>query len=92
MFSCLILGIIDMLIAAGEYSYHFTTPFGCDSIDSLSLHVHQTYLFRDTVTICADETPYSWEGIKDIYTTNEYIKHLQTHDGYDSTHIRYSDL
>ena len=62
------------------------------SIDSLSLHVHQTYLFRDTVTICADETPYSWEGIKDIYTTNEYIKHLQTHDGYDSTHIRYVEV
>ena len=79
----------ELLNATGEYSYHFTTPFGCDSIDSLSLRVHQTYLFRDTVTICADETPYSWEGIKDIYTTNEYIKHLQTHDGYDSTLIRY---
>ena len=82
----------ELLNATGEYSYHFTTPFGCDSIDSLSLHVHQTYLFRDTVTICADETPYSWEGIKDIYTTNEYIKHLQTHDGYDSTHIRYVEV
>lgn len=71
------------------YSYTFTTAFGCDSVDFLTLHVHQTYLYRDTVTICASETPYEWEGIKDIYTTNEYVKNLRTHDGYDSTLIRY---
>lgn len=79
----------DTLIAAGEYSYRFITRFGCDSIDSLSLRVHQTYLYRDTIEICQSETPYEWEGIKDIYTTNEYIKYLQTHDGYDSTRVRF---
>ena len=79
----------EMLYASGEYVYHFTAATGCDSIDSLSLRIHQTYLYRDTVTICASETPYEWEGIKDIYTTDEYVKNLQTHDGYDSTHVRY---
>ena len=74
------------------YTYTFTSTHGCDSIDSLTLHVHQTYLYRDSVVICSDETPYSWEGITDIYTTNEYIKTLRTHDGYDSTHVRYVEV
>jgi len=79
----------ELLNATGEYVYRFITGYGCDSIDSLSLRVHQTYIYRDTVTICSNETPYEWEGIKDIYTTGEQIKYLQTHDGYDSTLIRY---
>ena len=80
------------LDGGGEYSYHFTTRFGCDSVDSLSLRVHQTYLYRDSVRICASETPYEWEGIKDIYTTGEYTKYLQTHDGYDSIRVRYIEV
>ena len=79
----------DTLRATGGYTFHFTNSYGCDSIDSLSLTIHQTYLYRDTVTICQDQTPYSWEGIKDIYRTGEYVKYLQTHDGYDSTHVRF---
>ena len=74
------------------YTYTFTSAHGCDSIDSLTLHVHQTYLYRDSITICASETPYTWEGITDIYTTNEYVKHLRTHDGYDSIHVRYIEV
>ena len=79
----------DTLYAAGEYVYHFQSSHGCDSIDSLSLRVHTTYLFRDTVTICSDQTPYTWYDKQDIYETGEYIKHFQTHDGYDSTYVRY---
>ena len=82
----------DTLRASGEYAYYFTSRFGCDSIDSLSLRVHQTYLYRDTVRICASETPYEWQGIKDIYTTDEYTKYLQTHDGYDSILVRYVEV
>ena len=82
----------QQLDASGEYAYHFSASTGCDSIDSLSLRVHQTYLYRDTITICADQTPYEWEGIKDIYTSGDYTKHLQTHDGYDSTLVRHIDV
>ena len=82
----------DTLMATGEYVYYFTSRFGCDSIDSLSLRVHQTYLYRDSVRICADETPYEWQGIKDIYVTDEYTKYLQTHDGYDSILVRYVEV
>ncbi len=77
----------DTLYAAGEYTFHFTNSYGCDSIDSLSLRVHATYLYRDSIQICQSETPYTWEGITDIYETGEYTKRLQTHDGYDSTRV-----
>ena len=77
----------DTIRATGEYVFRFTNAFGCDSIDSLSVRVHQTYLYRDSVQICQSETPYAWEGILDIYETGEYTKHLQTHDGYDSTRV-----
>lgn len=89
----------ETLRAAGEYSYRFATPTGCDSIDSLSLRIHPTYLFRDTVTICTSETPYTWYNAdrtvvfkEGIYTTDTYVKHLQTHDGYDSTYVRYVNV
>ena len=80
----------DSLYAEGEYVYHFTSSYGCDSIDSLSLRIQQTYLFRDTVQICASETPYTWGEKKDIYTTGEYIQYFRTHDNMaDSTHVRF---
>ncbi|MBR3408321.1 MAG: hypothetical protein IKG86_05730, partial [Paludibacteraceae bacterium] len=79
----------DTLYASGEYTYHFHSDYSCDSIDSLSLRIHTTYLFRDTVQICQSETPYTWFDRQDIYETGEYTKHFQTHDGYDSTYVRY---
>ena len=79
----------DTLRAAGEYSYTFIAKNGCDSIDWLTLQIHPTYIFTDTVTICQRETPYTWFDKQDIYETGVYTKHLQTHDGYDSTYVRY---
>ncbi len=86
----------DTLYAAGEYRFVFESAFGCDSIDSLSLRVHATYQYHDTVSICYNETPYTWYNEdrtkiykKDIYETGSYTAYLQTQDGYDSTLIRY---
>ena len=84
------------ILASGEYRYVMPSVLGCDSIDSLSLRIHKTYIFRDTVTICSSETPYTWYNAdsteifkNDIYVTDTYYKHLQTHDNYDSTYIRF---
>ncbi len=86
----------DSLYAAGRYGYRYESSFGCDSIDSLTLVIHPTYLFKDTVTICYDQTPYTWYNAdqtqifqEGIYETGTYIKRLQTHDLYDSTYVRY---
>ncbi len=86
----------DSLYAAGRYGFRYESAFGCDSIDSLTLVIHPTYLFKDTVTICYDQTPYTWYNAdqteifqESIYETGTYIKRLQTHDLYDSTYVRY---
>ncbi len=86
----------DSLYAAGRYGYRFPTQYGCDSIDSLTLVIHPTYEFHDTVTICYNETPYTWYNAdssevfkNDIYTTGTYYKYLQTKDLYDSIYVRY---
>ena len=80
----------DTLYADGTYIHRFESQYGCDSIDTLHLFIHQQYLFRDTVQICSDETPYEWGNKKDIYTTGEYIQNFRTADGMaDSTHVRY---
>ena len=86
----------DSFYAAGEYRFIMPSVAGCDSIDSLTLRIHKTYVFRDTVTICSSETPYTWYNDdstqiykNDIYETGTYYKHLQTQDHYDSTYIRF---
>ena len=92
----------DSISAEGRYGYTFHSEYGCDSIDSIRLVVHPTYLFKDTITICTSETPYTWYNVdengdstlfqKAIYETGQYIKNLQTHDGYDSTYMRFINV
>ena len=79
----------DSLYAEGGYAYKMESDYGCDSIDSVTLKIHPTYLYKDTITICSNETPYTWEGIKDIYETGTFTKKLKTQDGYDSTLVRH---
>ena len=83
----------DLLNGTGEYTYHFTTPFGCDSVDSLSLRVHRTYLIQDdTIRICSDQTPYTWHDYTNIAASGFYTYYGQTHDGYDSIHTVYIEV
>lgn len=75
------------LYASGNYSCHMTSIHGCDSIDSLTLVVHQTYrIADDDINICRDETPYTWHGLTNITNTGDYTFTALTHDGYDSIH------
>ena len=83
------------ILSEGQFEYIFKTRFGCDSIDSLTLVVHDDYLYRDSVIICKDEVPYTWQGedgtiYRDgIYESGEYAYTLRRADGHsDSTLIR----
>lgn len=82
----------DSLYASGRYGFRYPTTYGCDSIDSLTLFVHPTYVFHDSVTICYSETPYTWFDKQDIYETGTYTKRFLTTYGYDSTYIRYVEV
>ena len=83
----------DSLYIAGEYSRRLPNIHGCDSIDSLSLFIHQTYnILLDTITICHDQVPYTWEDKNEIRESDFYTFKTQTHDGYDSIRTVYIEV
>ncbi len=71
--------------SAGLFTYtnSGTTIHGCDSVVTLQLKVNPTYAVNDSLTICASELPYTWNGVlfteAGIQTTT-----LQTVNGCDS--------
>ncbi len=85
---------IDYLSMPGEYGRVLPNIHGCDSIDSLILRIHDNYVFRDTITICSDATPYTWYGPdhtvykSDIYDSGDYVRRWRTANGFgDSTRM-----
>ena len=80
----------DSLYASGKYFYRNESVFGCDSIDELTLQIHNTYNFHDTVILCQSELPYTWRDRsgrimqENIELAGTYQKFLQTKDHYDS--------
>ena len=77
----------DSLYAAGGYSRTLKNIHGCDSIDSLTLYIHNTYKFVEEFHICERQTPYTWQNRNDITESGTYIYNPRTHDGYDSIYI-----
>ena len=75
------------LYAGGKYEYIFNSQYQCDSIDSLTLYIHNTYKFTEEITICERETPYEWHNRNDITESGTYIYNPRTQDGYDSIYI-----
>ena len=83
----------QILYATGEYEFRMPNIYGCDSIDSLHLFIHPTYNIReDTITICQNETPFTWQDRDDIITSGDYTFHTLTVDGYDSTRVVYIEV
>lgn len=50
------------LISAGNYTYLTTNAYGCDSIAYLTLSVLPNATSNNTLSICANQTPYVWNG------------------------------
>ena len=78
---------VDSLYATGKYGFRFKSALACDSIDSLNLVVHNTYLFTEEFTICERQTPYSWQNQPAITQSGTYYYNPRTKDGYDSIYI-----
>ena len=69
--------------AAGTYVDSLTTATGCDSVATLILVVNPVLTSTDSVTICANNLPYTWNGT--IYTAaGTYVDSLTTVTGCDS--------
>ena len=48
---------------AGTQSVTLPTVDGCDSTVAMTLMVNPTYSVNDTTVVCANELPYSWNGL-----------------------------
>ena len=73
------------LTTSGVYTDSLQTVSGCDSVYTLTLTVNPTYSFSETMTLCSDETPYSWHG-QSLTTSGVYYDSLQTQNGCDSVY------
>jgi gliding motility-associated-like protein len=69
--------------AAGTYVDSLTTAAGCDSIATLILNVNAVLTDTTIVTICANQLPYSWNGV-DYTAAGTYVDSLLTAVGCDS--------
>ncbi len=70
----------------GVYYDRQQTVNGCDSVYTLNLTVNPTYNIPETMTICANESPYSWHGT-DYYVSGVYYDSLLTTAGCDSIYM-----
>ncbi|WP_133054819.1 gliding motility-associated C-terminal domain-containing protein, partial [Niastella populi] len=71
------------ITAAGTYSDTLTSAGGCDSIINLILTVSPTLNSSQTVTICPNQLPYTWNGTT-INTAGTYSDTLTSTAGCDS--------
>src|SRR6185503_4379063 len=69
--------------ALGTYVDSLTTAAGCDSIATLILNVNAVLTDTTTVTICANQLPYNWNGV-DYAAAGVYVDSLTTAAGCDS--------
>lgn len=70
-------------IAAGTQSVTLLTVNGCDSVVTMILTVNPVYTTSETLTICDNELPYTWNGVTFNSTSTQNVT-LQTVDGCDS--------
>src|SRR5439155_359889 len=69
--------------SAGTYTDSLITAAGCDSIATLILTVNPVLTTTDSVTICTNQLPYTWNG--NSYTAaGTYTDSLITAAGCDS--------
>jgi hypothetical protein len=69
--------------AAGSYKDTLTSAFGCDSIVTLTLNVNPVVTGTQTVTVCSNQLPYTWNGNK-YNAAGTYKDTLKTAVGCDS--------
>src|SRR5258706_587684 len=68
---------------AGTYTDSLTSASGCDSLATLILNVTSVFTDTTTVTVCANQLPYSWNGVN-YNTAGTYTDSLTSASGCDS--------
>ncbi|HOF15527.1 MAG TPA: T9SS type A sorting domain-containing protein [Bacteroidales bacterium] len=73
----------SIFYVAGDYAINYQTVYGCDSIIHLHLMVNPTYIATDTLTISADQLPYTYKDSL-LSAAGDYLFYYQTIAGCDS--------
>ena len=73
----------NLYSSTGSYSVTLTNSVGCDSIAALNLTVNPTSASSASVTVCANDLPYLWNG-QTINSTGTYTSTLPNSNGCDS--------
>lgn len=70
----------------GDYIFHYTTAFGCDSVIVLHLNVNQGVEEYETLNVCRGELPYTWRDttFRTGSMSGDYTFSRQTATGCDS--------
>src|SRR4029078_4971411 len=71
------------ITAAGTYTANLVSAGGCDSIATLILTVIPAVTSRTTITICANQLAYNWNG-QNIASAGTYTANLAAASGCDS--------
>ena len=71
----------------GEFTFYRKSVLGCDSIVTLKLTIRPNYDLQESLTVCANELPYTWRDItlNSGTTSGKYVFQRQTVHGCDST-------
>ena len=81
----------QQLNESGTYTETFSTVLGCDSVVTLNLTVNPVYNLKDTVAVCYNNLPYTWQGM-DLTKPGTYSDTLTTGMGCDSILTLYFDV
>lgn len=69
--------------SSGVYNLSYSNSFGCDSIASLNLTIHDTSVSSTNATICSNEMPFVWNG-QSFITSGVYASNFINSTGCDS--------
>ncbi|MBR6133068.1 MAG: T9SS type A sorting domain-containing protein [Bacteroidales bacterium] len=74
-----------VITASGTYADTVTkAQTGCYDIYQVTVNFKPVYAFADTLTICSDELPYTWNGHR-FTASDTYTANFQASNGCDST-------
>ncbi len=74
-----------VITASGTYADTVTNAqTGCYDIYQVTVNFKPVYAFADTLTICSDELPYTWNGHR-FTASDTYTANFQASNGCDST-------
>src|SRR5436189_4685430 len=65
------------------YDKSASTTCGCNTITTINLNIIAVLTDTTTVTICANQLPYNWNGV-DYTAAGTYVDSLTTASGCDS--------